>query len=143
MFLIMWHIFFLIPNLFSTRGYYHNVITVAYVHRCQESEERLCNFTGTGSGSLSHALIRCIMPHGHLYTFDFHELRVSVVHEEFESHGIGQFVTVEQRDVCQDGFGTELNGKVDAVFLDIPHPWEAVPHAAATFKDVGKWNCAC
>jgi hypothetical protein len=29
------------------------------------------------------------------------------------------------------------------VFLDIPHPWEAVPHAAATFKDVGKWNCAC
>jgi tRNA (adenine57-N1/adenine58-N1)-methyltransferase len=92
---------------------------------------------GTGSGSLSHAIIRCIMPHGHLYTFDFHEYRVALVREEFESHGIGQFVSVEQRDVCQDGFGTELHGKADAVFLDIPHPWEAVPHAAAAFKDLG------
>jgi len=83
------------------------------------------------------------MPHGHLYTFDFHEYRVSIVREEFESHGIGQFVSVEQRDVCQDGFGTELHGKADAVFLDIPHPWEAVPHAAAAFKDLGKLNCTC
>ncbi|PNF31726.1 tRNA (adenine(58)-N(1))-methyltransferase catalytic subunit TRMT61A [Cryptotermes secundus] len=94
--------------------------------------------SGTGSGSLSHALIRCIKPQGHLYTFDFHEYRVSVAREEFEAHGIGQFVSVEKRDVCQDGFGTELNGKADAVFLDLPHPWEAVPHAAASIKDLGK-----
>lgn len=66
---------------------------------------------------------------------------MSVVREEFESHGIGRFVSVEQRDVCQDGFGTELHGKADAVFLDIPHPWEAVSHAAAAFKDLGKLNC--
>lgn len=83
------------------------------------------------------------MPHGHLYTFDFHEFRVSLVREEFESHGIGQFVSVEKRDVCQDGFGTTLLGKADAVFLDIPHPWEAVPHAAAAFKDLGKLNYTC
>jgi tRNA (adenine57-N1/adenine58-N1)-methyltransferase len=107
----------------------------------QECVEHLFNFTGTGSGSLSHALIRCIMPHGHLYTFDFHELRVSVVRDEFENHGIGQFVSVQQRDVCQGGFGTELKGKADAVFLDIPHPWEAVPHATAAFKDLGKLHC--
>ena len=79
------------------------------------------------------------MPHGHLHTFDFHEYRATLVREEFESHGIGQFVSVEQRDVCQDGFGTELHGKADAVFLDIPHPWEAVPHAAAAFKDLGEF----
>lgn len=87
---------------------------------------------------MSHALIRCIKPQGHLYTFDFHEYRVSVAREEFETHGIGQFVSVEQRDVCQDGFGTELNGKADAVFLDLPHPWEAVSHAAAAIKDLGE-----
>lgn len=63
--------------------------------------------------------------------------------EEFECHGIRQFVSVEQRDVCQDGFGTELHGKADAVFLDIPHPWEAVPHAASAFKDLGELNCPC
>ena len=58
--------------------------------------------------------------------------------EEFEIHGIGQFVKVKQRDVCQDGFGNELNGKADAVFLDLPHPWEAVPHAVAAMKNTGK-----
>lgn len=92
---------------------------------------------------MSHALIRCIKPQGHLYTFDFHEYRVSVVREEFETHGIGQFVTVEQRDVCQDGFGIELNGKADAVFLDLPHPWEAVPHAVTSIKDLGKLIHIC
>ena len=30
---------------------------------------------GTGSGSISHAFIRSIMPSGHLYTFDFHKER--------------------------------------------------------------------
>ncbi|PSN52092.1 hypothetical protein C0J52_03897 [Blattella germanica] len=93
--------------------------------------------SGTGSGSLSHALIRCIKPSGHLYTFDFHEYRVSVAREEFESHGVGQFVTVKQRDVCQDGFGSDLNGKADAIFLDLPHPWEAVPHAVVSLKNTG------
>jgi tRNA (adenine57-N1/adenine58-N1)-methyltransferase len=68
---------------------------------------------------------------------------VSIAREEFGSHGIGKFVSVEQRDVCEDGFGTELHGKADAMFLDIPHPWEVVPHAAAAFKDLGKLNCTC
>ena len=31
---------------------------------------------GTGSGSLSHSIVRAIKPTGHLHTFDFHEKRV-------------------------------------------------------------------
>ena len=33
---------------------------------------------GTGSGSLSHAIIRTIAPDSHLYTCDFHEQRVQI-----------------------------------------------------------------
>ena len=77
-------------------------------------------------------------PTGHLHTFDFHEQRVFLAAEEFASHGLGQYVTVKQKDVCQDGFGDALKGKADAVFLDLPHPWEAVPHAVAVMKNTGK-----
>ena len=46
-------------------------------------------FLGTGSASLSHALIRTIQPTGQLYTFEFHEERCKTAMQEFESHGIG------------------------------------------------------
>lgn len=49
---------------------------------------------GTGSGSLTHALIRRVRPHGHVYTFDFHDHRAKVAQEEFEAHGLADFVTV-------------------------------------------------
>ncbi|KAJ1532303.1 hypothetical protein ONE63_000911 [Megalurothrips usitatus] len=98
--------------------------------------------SGTGSGSLSHALIRAIKPSGHLYTFDFHEHRASVARSEFQSHGVGDFVTVAHQDVCQNGFGSEVERKADAVFLDLPHPWEAVPHAVNAMKDSGGRLCS-
>ena len=88
--------------------------------------------TGTGSGSLSHALIRTIAPTGHLHTFEFHELRAKVATQEFKDHGISQYVTVKQRDVCAEGFG--LDHVADAVFLDLPTPWEAVKSAKLALK---------
>ena len=38
---------------------------------------------GTGSGSLTHALIRSVYPTGHVFTFDFHEIRADLAREEF------------------------------------------------------------
>lgn len=97
--------------------------------------------SGTGSGSLSHYFLRAIKPNGHLHTFDFHEARVQQAREEFERHGLGDFVTVYHRDVCQLGFSNELEGKADAVFLDLPAPQLAVPFAAKTLKSEGKTKC--
>ncbi|PZC77996.1 hypothetical protein B5X24_HaOG202668 [Helicoverpa armigera] len=97
---------------------------------------------GTGSGSLTHALIRRVRPHGHVHTFDFHEHRSKIAQQEFEEHGIAEFVTAKHRDVLTDGFGEELNGKADAVFLDLPSPWIGVPHALAAIKDQGGRFCS-
>jgi len=97
--------------------------------------------SGTGSGSLSHALARTVAPHGHLHTFDFHQERVDRAQKEFESHGLGpELVTVQHRDVCALGFG--LEGEADAVFLDLPHPWEVVTHAKKTLRGKGGRLCS-
>lgn len=98
--------------------------------------------SGTGSGSLSHYFLRAIRPHGYLHTFDFHEERVQKAQEEFDSHGLGDYVKVTHRDVCENGFGEELNGKADAVFLDLPAPQLAIPHAAKALKDEGGRLCS-
>lgn len=94
--------------------------------------------SGTGSGSLSHGILRAVKPHGHLHTFDFHEARTVQAREEFASHGLSEFVTVYHRDVCASGFTEDLNGKADAVFLDLPLPHLAVPHATKALKESGK-----
>lgn len=75
-------------------------------------------------------MLRTIAPSGHLYTFDFHALRVETATDEFRRHGLADLVTVMHRDVCKEGFG--LDTIADAVFLDLPSPWEALPFA----KDV-------
>lgn len=96
--------------------------------------------SGTGSGSLSHYFLRALKPHGHLHTFDFHEARANQAREEFKHHGLGDFVSVYHRDVCENGFGEEMNGKADAVFLDLPAPQVAVPHALKALKASGKFE---
>ena len=96
--------------------------------------------SGTGSGSLSHAFARTIAPAGHLHTFDFHQERADKARKEFEEHSLDKNVTVRHRDVCADGF--ELENAADAVFLDLPHPWEVVKHARNALRSRGGRVCS-
>ncbi|KAL4656356.1 tRNA (adenine(58)-N(1))-methyltransferase catalytic subunit TRMT61A-like [Arapaima gigas] len=96
--------------------------------------------SGTGSGSLSHAMLRTIAPTGHLYTVEFHQQRAKKATEEFCEHKVGHLVTVLNQDVCKEGFG--VTGVADAVFLDIPSPWEAVAHAKSAMKKQGGRVCS-
>ncbi|XP_069494232.1 tRNA (adenine(58)-N(1))-methyltransferase catalytic subunit TRMT61A [Ambystoma mexicanum] len=96
--------------------------------------------SGTGSGSLSHAIIRTIAPTGHLYTVEFHQQRAEKAEEEFREHKVGHLVTVKNMDVCKSGFG--VTDVADAVFLDIPSPWEAIGHAKEALKVKGGRICS-
>ena len=95
---------------------------------------------GTGSGSLSHSIARTIAPNGRLFTFDFHKERADAAREEFTDHGLGQIIIVQHRDVCADGF-INIDQSVDAVFLDLPHPWEAIESASSALKNGGRICC--
>ncbi|XP_061889811.1 tRNA (adenine(58)-N(1))-methyltransferase catalytic subunit TRMT61A [Entelurus aequoreus] len=96
--------------------------------------------SGTGSGSLSHAILRTVAPTGHLHTVEFHQQRAETAAEEFREHRVDHLVTVRNQDVCKEGFG--VTGVADAVFLDIPSPWEAVGHAKAAMKRHGGRVCS-
>ncbi|KAI7826379.1 tRNA methyltransferase complex subunit Cpd1 [Kickxella alabastrina] len=97
--------------------------------------------SGTGSGSFSHSIARTIAPTGHLYTFEYHEIRAATARKEFLDHNLSHMVTIEHRDVIANGFGM-LNA-ADAVFLDLPAPWDAVAAAKdALRKDtIGRICC--
>mmetsp|Transcript_43164 Transcript_43164/g.48996 ORF Transcript_43164/g.48996 Transcript_43164/m.48996 type:complete len:457 (+) Transcript_43164:289-1659(+) len=94
--------------------------------------------SGTGSGSMSHAILRSIAPYGKLYTHEFNEVRAQKAKEEFEKNGVAHMVEVIHRDVCgkvsEGGFYTKNNQKVHAVLLDLPEPWLAVPYAAKVLR---------
>lgn len=92
---------------------------------------------GTGSGSLTHSLARAVAPTGMVHTFEFHAQRAEMAAQEFKDHGIGDVVTVAQRNIEEHGFPEELHNIADGVFLDLPSPWKAVESAAMCLKADG------
>jgi tRNA (adenine57-N1/adenine58-N1)-methyltransferase len=103
--------------------------------------------SGTGSGAMSHAIMRTIAPHGLLHSFEFNGHRAEAARQEFRNNGVSHLVEVHHKDVCGrpgDGPHSFLGGfdlpgqSVDAVFLDLPEPWLAVPHAAFILSSNGR-----
>lgn len=92
--------------------------------------------TGTGSGSLTTSIARTLGCSGRLHTFEFNEARVAAAKEDFKALGLNEVVTVHHRDTCKEGFMNhgEDDKLFDAVFLDLPQPWLAIPHAKTALK---------
>ncbi|KAJ9105480.1 hypothetical protein QFC21_001851 [Naganishia friedmannii] len=98
---------------------------------------------GTGSGSMSHSLARTIgfgegsgeewKSGPKLFSFEYHATRYEKALEEFQEHGLSSTIRLRHRNVCKDGFGEEPSD-IDAVFLDLPAPWEAIPHVIKTLR---------
>ncbi|RXK35687.1 hypothetical protein M231_07060 [Tremella mesenterica] len=80
---------------------------------------------GTGSGSMTHSLSRSVGPRGEVYSYEYHETRYKTANVEFTNHRLDN-VKLSHRNVCKDGFGDVSD--VEAVFLDLPAPWDAIPH---------------
>jgi tRNA (adenine57-N1/adenine58-N1)-methyltransferase len=93
--------------------------------------------SGTGSGAMSHCILRTIAPAGSLHTYEFNQSRAETAASEFKKNGVGHLVSCYHKDVCgknnDGGFGLP-QGTADAIFLDLPEPWLAIPHAAYTLK---------
>jgi len=100
---------------------------------------------GTGSASFSHSLYRTVNPNGQLFTYEFHKPRYEEAKKEFEDHGLNQII-INHRDVCKNGFEIDnyqgpLNA--DSIFLDLPAPWEAIPHLQKVINPNEKVGICC
>lgn len=77
---------------------------------------------------------------GRVWSFEFHAGRALKAWDEFEHHSLFPTLSLRHRNVVKMGFG--LEDAADAVFLDLPAPWEALHHAAkAMRKDVASRIC--
>ncbi|KAH9053371.1 tRNA methyltransferase complex subunit Cpd1 [Lactarius vividus] len=87
---------------------------------------------GTGSGSFTHSIARTVGSAGRVYTYEFHEARAKKAADEFARHGMSDIVTLTHRNVCKNGF--TVADTADAVFLDLPAPWEAIEYAKSALR---------
>jgi tRNA (adenine57-N1/adenine58-N1)-methyltransferase len=117
---------------------------------------------GSGSGSFTHAAARAVFngfppvqditnegystessdAHGKVFSYEFHAERHRKVQAEMLDHGLDTLVRASHRDVYKDGFllhddasGGKSSPRANAVFLDLPAPWEALPHLTRKPQD--------
>ncbi|GAA5917866.1 hypothetical protein JCM5296_006662 [Sporobolomyces johnsonii] len=96
---------------------------------------------GTGSGSFSHSLVRTVGKTGKVHSFEYHEERFGKARDEFALHKLDDIITIKHQNVYKDGF--ELEDSVDAVFLDLPAPWEALEHAKKAMRKDRQARICC
>lgn len=126
------------------------------LHRIRARPGSVLIEAGSGSGSFTHAAARAVFngypdgpqqlqqgagpstdtsSWGRVFSYEYHADRYAKMKEEIKLHGLDSIVTVIERDVYRDGFVVTETGDVhkfsacaNAVFLDLPSPWLALPH---------------
>jgi tRNA (adenine57-N1/adenine58-N1)-methyltransferase len=88
---------------------------------------------GTGSGGMAMMLAQAVMPDGHVYSYDNRPDMQALAQENLARVGLEGYATFKLRDVAA-GFD-EVD--VDALFYDLPDPWEYLGQAGAALAGGG------
>ena len=88
---------------------------------------------GTGSGSMTVALAYAVGPQGHVVSYERRPEFQALARKNLERLGLDGRVDFKLGDIV-DGF-TETN--VDALFLDVPNPWDYCRQARSALKPGG------
>lgn len=93
---------------------------------------------GTGSGALTMALLRAVGPRGQVVTYEAREdfARTAMTNIERYMGAVPNLVSLRKNayegiDLLEDGV------PFDRLVLDLPEPWQVVPHAARALRSGG------
>lgn len=93
---------------------------------------------GTGSGALTMALLRAVGPRGQVVTYEAREdfARTAMTNIERYMGAVPNLVSLRKNayegiDLLDDGV------PFDRLVLDLPEPWQVVPHAARALRSGG------
>jgi tRNA (adenine57-N1/adenine58-N1)-methyltransferase len=88
---------------------------------------------GTGSGSMTVALAYAVGPQGRVFSYERRPEFQALARKNLERLGLEERVDFRLGDIA-DGF-TETD--VDALFLDVPNPWDYIRQARSALKPGG------
>ncbi len=88
---------------------------------------------GTGSGGLTMAFARAVMPEGRVYSYELRPEHQRVARRNLERLGLMPYIDLKLRDIAE-GFDEQ---DVDAVFLDARDAAQFVPQAEAALAESG------
>ncbi len=90
---------------------------------------------GTGSGALTLLLSRIVGREGKVISFEARKEFIDLALENLRQSPFQNYEIIH-RDVVKDGFG---EFRFDALFIDLPEPWEAVSRAREAILPGGAW----
>lgn len=88
---------------------------------------------GTGSGGLTMALAWAVAPAGRVYTYEARSDTYHLARRNLERVGLLPYVEMYEGSI-EEGF---RQTGVDALFLDVRHPWKYLAHVNAALKPGG------
>jgi tRNA (adenine57-N1/adenine58-N1)-methyltransferase len=88
---------------------------------------------GTGSGSLALLFAQAVSPTGCVYSYESRADVQQLARKNLERLGLTEFVELKLRDITE-GFDER---DVDALFLDLPNPWDYLAQARAALVGGG------
>ncbi len=88
---------------------------------------------GTGSGALTLVLATLVGDTGHVYSYERKEALLDVARKNLARAGVTQRVTFTVRDIGEGFDMTDAN----ALFLDVPNPWDYLMQAHAALVGGG------
>ncbi len=86
---------------------------------------------GTGSGALTLVLAKFVGSEGRVYTYDRRQEFSDNAKKNLERAGFHKTVEFFCCDVAQEGVSQD---NVDAIFIDVPEPWEVIPKVKDALK---------